>query len=206
MKLYYYPGACSLATHITLREAGVPFTLERVDLVTKKTESGKDFTAINPKGYVPALQLDDGEVLTEGVALMQFIADQNPAAGLAPAAGTLERARLNGHLCFISTELHKAFSPLFRKTTSDADRQTTKDTLSRRFAFIEQVLGDGRPYLMGDAFSIADAYLFVVANWAGPTGFGSLERWPHLSALMARVAQRPAVQAALKAEGLIPAA
>jgi glutathione S-transferase len=204
MKLYYAPGACSLSPHISLREAGVPFDLERVDLASRKTASGEDFSKINPKGYVPALRLDDGEVLTEGAAMVQFIADRSPAAGLAPANGTLERVRLQEHLNFIASELHKAFSPLFTPSTSAEAKQAAMASVARRLDYFERHLGDGRAYLLGERFSVADAYLFTVANWTGPTGIG-LDKWPNVAAFVARVAARPSVQAAMRAEGLIAA-
>ncbi len=204
MKLYYAPGACSLSPHISLREAGVSFDLERVDLASRKTASGEDFSKINPKGYVPALRLDDGEVLTEGAVMVQFIADKYPAAGLAPVNGTLERVRLQEHLNFIASELHKAFSPLFNPSTSGEAKQAAVASIARRLDHFERVLGDGRLYLLGERFSVADAYLFTVASWAGPTGIG-LDRWPKVAAFVARVAARPSAQAAMRAEGLMAA-
>jgi glutathione S-transferase len=204
MKLYYAPGACSLSPHISLREAGAAFDLERVDTKTRTTQSGADYLAINPKGYVPALQLDGGEVLTEGAAVVQFIADRHPAAGLAPANGSLERARLQEHLNFIASELHKAFTPLFDPSAPEAAKQAAPAAVARRLDHIERLLADGRAYLMGERFSVADAYLFTVASWTGPTGIG-LDRWPRLAAFVARVAARPAVQAAMRAEGLVAA-
>jgi glutathione S-transferase len=204
MKLYYAPGACSLSPHISLREAGAAFDLERVDTKTRTTQSGADYLAINPKGYVPALQLDGGEVLTEGAAVVQFIADRHPAAGLAPANGSLERARLQEHLNFIASELHKAFTPLFDPSAPEAAKQAAPAAVARRLDHIERLLADGRAYLMGERFSVADAYLFTVASWTGPTGIG-LDRWPRLAAFVARVAVRPAVQAAMRAEGLVAA-
>lgn len=204
MKLYYAPGACSLSPHISLREAGVSFDLERVDLASRKTASGEDFSKINPKGYVPALRLDDGEVLTEGAAMVQFIADKYPAAGLAPVNGTLERVRLQEHLNFIASKLHKAFSPLFNPSTSGEAKQAAVASIARRLDHFERVLGDGRLYLLGERFSVADAYLFTVASWAGPTGIG-LDRWPKVAAFVARVAARPSAQAAMRAEGLMAA-
>lgn len=202
MKLYYIPGACSLSPHISLREAGVSFELDKVD--AGKTAGGKDFKTINAKGYVPALQLDSGEVLTEGAAVVQFIADQNPKAGLAPPAGTIARARLQEHLNFIASELHKAFGPLFNPQASEESKKAAPDQVAKRLDHVESLLADGRTFLLGDTFSVADAYLFVVANWTGPTQIG-LDRWPKLKAFVARVAERPAVQAAMKAEGLIAA-
>lgn len=202
MKLYYAPGACSLSPHIALREAGLPFTLEKVDTKTKKTESGADFYAVNPRGYVPALQLDDGSVLTEGAAIVQYIADLKPEAELAPKPATLARARLQEELNFIASELHKGFSPLFNTSDSEANRATAKEKLSRRFDNVEAKLADGRSYLLGERFSVADGYLFTVANWGGHLGF-PLDRWPKVQALMARVAERATVQAAMQAEGLV---
>jgi glutathione S-transferase len=201
MKLFYAPGACSLSPHIVLREAGIAFTLDRVDTAAGTTESGQDFRQINAKGYVPALQMEDGEVLTEGAAVVQFIADRNPGAGLAPAAGTLQRARLQEHLNFIASELHKAFTPLFKSDSSEEVKAAAKVNVRRRFDQIEQQLEDGREHLMGKDFSVADAYLFTVASWAKPTGIG-LDGWPRLQALVARIAGRPSVKAAMAAEGL----
>ena len=201
MKLYFSPGACSLSPHIALREAGIEFELERVDMTTRKTATGADFSAINPMGYVPALRLDDGEILTEGAAIVQYIADQLPEAGLAPAAGTLARARLQQHLNFVASELHKAFGPLFNANASVEAKRTAVANVGRRFDHVEGLLADGRAFLLGDRFSVADAYLFVVSNWAKPTGIG-LERWPKLAAFLERVAGRDAVQAAMRAEGL----
>jgi len=202
MKLYYMPGACSLASHIALRETGEPFEIDRVDGKTKATAGGEDFRTINPKGYVPALRLDDGEVLTEGAAVLQFIADRHPAAGLAPASGTLERARVQEHLNFVASELHKAFSPLFSSTLSEAERKTAQSNVARRFDLLEKTLSDGRSYLVGDTFSVADAYLFVVASWAVPTGVG-LDAWPNLKAYVERIGAREAVREAMQAEGLL---
>lgn len=201
MKLYYSPGACSLAPNIALREIGADFTLEKVDLRAKKTESGADFLAINPKGYVPALQLDDGEVLTEGVVMQQYIADQKPESKLAPARGTKERRKLEELLVFISTEVHKNFSPLFGPTTPDEYKTIAKDRIAQRFDYLEKQLSDGRLFLTGDQFTIADGYLFTLSNWAKPVGL-DLKRWPNITAFAGRVAQRPTVQAALKSEGL----
>ncbi|MBA4223859.1 glutathione transferase GstA [Bosea sp. (in: a-proteobacteria)] len=202
MKLYYAPGACSLSPHIALREAGLPFALEKVDTKTKTTETGADFTTVNPRGYVPALELDNGEVLTEGAAIVQYIADLKPEAEIAPKAGTLARARLQEELNFVSSELHKGFSPLFNTTDSEANREAAKQKLARRFDNVEAKLADGRSYLLGERFSVADGYLFTVANWGGHVGF-PLDRWPKVRALMARVAERATVQAAMQAEGLV---
>ena len=204
MKLYYAPGACSLSPHISLREAGVSFDLEKVDTSTRRTERGADYLSINPKGYVPALQLDGGEVLTEGAAVVQFIADSHPDAGLAPAGGTLERARLQEHLNFIASEMHKAFTPLFDPSAPEAAKQAAPAAVARRLDHVERLLADGRAHLLGERFSVADAYLFTVASWTGPTGIG-LDRWPRLASFVARVAARPSVQAAMRAEGLLGA-
>ena len=201
MKLYYSPGACSLSPHIVLQEIGLPFEIEKVNLAEKKTESGEDFRQINPKGYVPALRLDDGEIITEGPAIVQWLADTNGKTDLAPAAGTLARTRLQEYLTFIGTELHKSFSPLFQKDAPEAAKEMAKTRLTARMDMVETWLSDGRAFLLGDTFSAADAYLFTVANWTKPTGIG-LDRWPNLAAFVQRVAARPAVQAALKAEGL----
>ena len=207
MKLYYAPGACSLSPHIVLREADADFELERVDLATGKTESGADFREINAKGYVPTLQLDDGQVLTEGVAIVQYIADRNGADsnganGLAPTPGTLDRARLQEHLNFTATELHKAFGPFFSADASEADKQAAAAKVGKRLDHYESLFADGRAYLLGEGFSVADAYLFTIASWTKPTGIG-LDRWPHLAAFSERVAGREKVQDALRAEGLI---
>ncbi len=202
MKLYYTPGACSLAPHIVLRELGLPFALEAVDLKTKTTAIGADFAALNPKGYVPALQLDDGEVLTEGVAIVQFLADRHAPGTLAPAAGTVERARLAGHLNFISAELHKAFAPLFNPAITPEAREAAVANIGRKLGVMEKALADWRPFLLGPDFSVADAYLFVILTWAAPMGV-DLSRWPRLDAFSRRVAARASVQAAMSAEGLL---
>ncbi|WP_420005995.1 glutathione transferase GstA [Arenibacterium sp. LLYu02] len=203
MKLYIKPGACPLASHIALYEAGADFEVEVVDTETGLTASGADFRAINPKGYVPALRLEDGAVLTEGAAVLQLIADRYPAAGLAPAPGSFERARLHEALNWISAELHKSFSPLFRASSTEAEKSAARGTVAKNFDRIEAQLADGRTWIVGNRFSVADASLFVVANWANFTEI-DLSRWPHLAGLVERVAARPAVQKAMKAEGLIP--
>ena len=202
MKLYYSPGTCSLSPHIVMREAGMAFDMERVDLASHQTETGTDYTQINPKGYVPALRLDDGQVLTEGAAIVQYIADLHPEAGLAPKPGTLERTRLQEYLNFIAAEYHKAFSPLFSSDATDAAKAAAKTNVGNRLDYFEKLFADGRAYLMGDKFSVADAYLFVVTNWTKPTGI-SLNKWPNVTAFVARVAGRGKVQDALRAEGLI---
>jgi glutathione S-transferase len=200
MKLFYSPGACSLSPHILLREAGLSFTPVRVDLKTHKTEDGADFYAISAKGYVPALQFDDGSMLTEGVAIDLWIADQVPAAGLAPREG-MDRYRMIELLTFIATELHKNMGGLFVPGLPDATRAMITQRLTARLGLIEQQL-TGRTWLTGEQFTVADAYLFTVAGWAKWVKF-DLSPWPQLGAYLARVAARPAVQAALKAEGLI---
>jgi glutathione S-transferase len=201
MRLYYSPGACSLSPHIVLRELNCNFALERVDNASKKTETGRDFLAINRKGYVPALQLDDGSVLTEGAAIVQYLADSRPEAKLAPAPGTMQRVRLQEQLNFIASELHNAFTPLFNEKAAEAEKAAAPARIARRFDNVEAMLADGRPHLLGEDFSVADIYLFVVASWTKPTGIG-LEKWPHLRAHHARMAARPAVQAAMLTEGL----
>ena len=204
MKLYYSPGACSLAPHIVAREAGLPVTLEKVDLANRTTDSGANFATINPKGYVPVIALDDGSVLTEVAAILQYLADRKPGAGLAPANGTTERYRLIEWLTFISSEIHKGFSPLWNPTTPDSVKAATKDRLATRFAYLDEILAK-QPYLTGETFTVADAYLFTVMNW---TNFLSIDiaSFKSLSAFMSRVAARPKVQEALVAEGLKQAA
>lgn len=201
MKLYYAPGACSLSPHIALREAGLPFTLEKVDLGAKKIDSGRDFQDVNGKGYVPALELDNGEVLTEGPAIVQYIADLRPAAGLAPASGTMERYKLQEWLNFITAELHKAMGSMFNPAQTPEWKEGVKATLSKRLDWLSREL-DGKPYLMGDTFTVADGYLFTVLGWAPHVGF-DLSPWPVLERHAARVRERPQVVEALKAEGLI---
>jgi glutathione S-transferase len=202
MKLFYSPGACSLSPHIVLREAGLPFTLERVDFKTKKTEKGTDYWTINSKGAVPALQLDDGRVLTEGPAVVQYLADQKPEAGLAPSLGSFERYRLMEILNYITSELHKSFGPLFNPGISPDWKAATLANLDKKFQWLAEHLGN-KPYLLGDAFSVADAYLFTVLRWSPHVGI-DLAKYPVLTAYLARVGQRPKVQEALKAEGLKP--
>jgi len=201
MKLYYSPGACSLASHIALHETGLPFEIEKVDFASKKTAGGSDFNQINPKGYVPTIKLDDGSILTEGAAVLQYIADQKPDSGLAPKAGTMERYRLQEWLTFISSELHKSFSPMFNKDTTEEVKTNVRNLLTKRFGYVETQLAN-KPYLMGDHFTVADAYLFVVANWSNHAGF-DLSPFPKIKEYMTRIATRPAVQAAMKAEGLL---
>lgn len=201
MKLYYVPGACSLSPHIVLREAGYAFELEKVDLATRKTASGADYYGINPKGYVPALQLDDGSVLTEGPAIVQYLADQRPKQGLAPVPEERARYELHSWLNFISTELHKQYSPLFNPACAAEQRQAALQALKNRYDYLAKELAT-RDYLCGSRFSVADAYLFTVNNWSNFVKV-DLSPWPLLLAYQQRIAQRPAVQAALRAEGLL---
>ncbi|CAO4186255.1 glutathione transferase GstA [Methylorubrum extorquens] len=205
MKLFYAPGACSLAPHIVLRELGLPFELEAVDLKTKKTASGADFVASNPKGYVPALQLDGGEVLTEGVAIVQYLADKHGPGTLAPNAGTVERARLTADLNFLSSELHKAFGQLFNPALTSEAREAALANLGRKLDVMEQAFSDGRPYLAGPDFTVVDPYLFVILSWAPMMGI-DLACWPLLGAFSERVGTRASVQASMEAEGLRKAA
>lgn len=200
MKLYYSPGACSLSPHIALREAGLNFDLEQVDLKAKKTKSGADFFQVNPKGQVPTLALDSGDILTEGPAVVQYIADQNPGSGLAPAAGTIGRYKLQEQLNFVTSELHKGFSPLFRPNTPDAYKVIAKENLTAKFAVLDKQLA-GKSYLLGEQFTVADAYCFTVLGWSKHHNM-DLSPWPNVTAYMARVGARPKVQEALKAEGL----
>ena len=201
MKLYYSPGACSLASHIALHETGSPFEIDKFIASTGMTAGGEDFLKVNPKGYVPTIRLDDGSILTEGAAVLQYIADQNPASGLAPTAGTMERYRLQEWLTYIGTEIHKTFSPLFNKAVSPEIKDRAHELLIKRLGFVENQLAD-KHYLMGDNFTVADAYLFVVVSWSSHVGF-DLARFPQIREYLARVAVRPAVQSAMKAEGLI---
>jgi glutathione S-transferase len=201
MQLYYAPGACSLASHITLREAGLPVDLKKTDTKTKKLEDGSDYFAVNSKGAVPALRLDDGQVLTEGPAILQYLADQKPESKLAPKAGTLERYRLLEWLNFITSEIHKSFSPLFNPAADAKVKEYTTQNLEKKFDWLNKQLA-GKQYLTGDTFTIADAYLFVVVNWSNFVGI-DLGRWPALKAFQERVAARPKVQEAMAAEGLL---
>jgi glutathione S-transferase len=200
VKLYYSPGACSLSPHIVAREAGIALDLVKVDLKARKLADGADYARINGKGYVPALALDDGQLLTEGPAIVQYLADRAPDSGLAPANGTLERYRLQEWLNFLTSEIHKSFSPLFNPAAAEGWKQAARDNIARRFDWIAERLGPN-PYLMGERFTVADAYLFTLVNWYQWTGI-DLGRWPALKAYHARVAARPKVQEALRAEGL----
>lgn len=201
MKLYYSPGACSLSPHIVLREAGFNFDLEKADLQTKKTEKGADFRDVNPNGYVPVVVLDDGQHLTEGLAIVLYLADRVPGKKLAAAYGTTERYQLIEWLNFISTELHKGFAPLFNPKAPEEWKTIVTELLSARLTYVSEKLGQ-KPYVMGDSFTVADAYLFTVLSWGKWVGV-DIGRWPVLVTYSERVAARPAVQAALKAEGLI---
>jgi glutathione S-transferase len=201
MKLYYSPGACSLASHIALKETGLPFEAVKVDGRAKKAANGEDYWQVTAKGYVPALRLDDGQVLTEGTAILPYVADLKPELGLAPAAGTLERYRVHEWLGYINSEVHKGFGPFFTPGISDELKAAAKTNLGKRFSFVQQAL-EGREFLVGGHFTVADAYLFTVLGWTRIVGI-DLGEWPVLKAWHAKVAQRPAVQAAMRAEGLI---
>lgn len=201
MKLYYSPASCALASHITLHELGLPFELEKVDLAKKVTASGADFLKINPKGYVPALKLDNGEMLTEGAAILQYLADLKPASGIAPANGSFERYKVQEWLTFIGTEIHKTFSTLFNPVAPAEAKEQAVATLGRRFNYVSGEL-QGKDYINGKSFSIADAYLFTTLTWAQYVKI-DLSQWPVLQQYVARISARPATQAALKGEGLI---
>ena len=201
MKLYYSNGACSLSPHIVLRESGLPFKLVRASTKTHALDDGTDYYTINPKGSVPLLELDNGERLSEGPAIVQYIADQAPDKNLAPANGTFERYRAQEWLNFITSELHKGYSPLFRPTTPEDFKPVLRELLLKKYEFVDAKLA-GKQYLMGDSFTVPDAYLFTVTNWAKHVGL-DLSKFANLQAFMARMAARPAVQAALEAEGLV---
>ena len=201
MKLYYSPAACSLSPHIVIREAGLNVEVEKIDNKAKKTASGGDYLQVNPKGQVPALQLDGGEVLTEGPAIVQYLADKAPQSKLVPPAGSIERYRVLEWLNFITSEIHKSFTPLFKPNTPDAYKPIAKENLTNRFAYVDKHLA-GRQYLMGDTFTVADAYLFTVLRWSKLHQL-DLAQYPNISAFMQRVEARPKVQEAMKEEGLI---
>jgi glutathione S-transferase len=201
MKLYYAPGACSLAPHIVAREAGLALDLEKVDLGSGKTETGAAFSEINPKGYVPALTLDEGGVLTEASAIVQYLADKAPQAALAPARGTFEHYRLLEWLGFISTEIHKGFGPLWNPKSPQAAKDLAKAALARRFAYLDGQLAQ-RQFLLGERFSVADAYLFTVTSWANIHAI-DITPYRNLKAHFDRVASRPKVREAMAAEGLL---
>ena len=201
MKLYFAPGACSLSPHIVLREAGYEFELEQVDNKAKKTKSGQDYLTINSKGQVPVLELDNGERITEVPAIVQYLADQKPASGLAPANGTMERVRLQEWLNFTTSELHKTYGLFFRPTTPADFKVISKEHLGTRLNWLETQLA-GKQYVTGDKFTVADAYLFTVLRWS-PFASISLDKWPNIKAYVDRVTARPKVQEAMKEEGLI---
>ena len=201
MKLYYYPGACSMAPHIVLLEAGYTFDLDKVDLANKRTASGEDYSKVNPKGYVPAIKLDDGQVLTEVAVILQYLADQKPQSGLAPKAGTMERYRLIEWLNFVATEIHKTLGALFNPKITPDWKENQLTLFGKRCEILTRNLG-GKQYLMGDKFSLADAYLFTILNWSNFLNV-DMSKWPELKDYMARVAAHPAVKEAMKAEGLV---
>lgn len=200
MKLYYSPAACSMATHIVLQESGLPFTAEPVNLKTHHFKGG-DFYKVNPKGYVPALELPNGEILTEGIVIMQYIADQKPEAGLMPKHDMFERYRAQEWLNFVATEIHKTFAPLWSDKTPAEMKSAIKETLATKFDLLEDHLKTSH-FLMGNQFTAPDAYLFTILNWSGFVGL-DMTKWPKLMGFMERVKGRPAVQATLKAEGLL---
>jgi glutathione S-transferase len=201
MKLYYSPGACSMAPHIVAREAGHTFDLEKVDIPTKKTADGGDYWKVNPKGYVPALMLDDGQVITEVGVICQYLADQKPESSLVPAFGTIARYHQMEALNFAATEIHKQIGALFNPKMTPEMKEVQIGTIERRFNALEKML-DGKPYIMGDRFSAADAYLFTVLNWTKVHKI-DVSKWPNIKAFMNRVAERPKVQETMKAEGLL---
>jgi len=200
MKLFYMPGACSLAPHIVANEAGIDLELVKVDGASKKTESDQNFLATNPNGYVPALVLDDGETLTEASVVMQYLADRKPESGLIPASGEMSRYRVQQWLNFVATELHKGFAPLFRPNTPEETKVINKEHLTNRVKFLDSSLAD-RPYLTGDVFSVADAYLWTVLGWAKHVGL-DISGFANVQRFLGTVAARPAVQKSLREEGL----
>jgi glutathione S-transferase len=201
MKFYYAQGACSLSPHIVSRELGIPVELKKVNTKDKTFEGGGDYWKINARGYVPALQLDNGEILTEGPAIVQYLADQKPDAGLAPKSGTFERYRLQEWLNFLTSEIHKQFSPLFKPNTPEEYKKIAKENIATRFDWLDKQLA-GRDYLMGKTFTVADAYAFVLIGWSKFQGI-DLARWPNITAYHKRVGARPKVQEAMQAEGLL---
>jgi glutathione S-transferase len=201
MKLYYAPAACSQAPHIVAREAGLEIELAKVNFPDKVTDDGEKLTDVNPKGAVPALRLDDGEMLTENAVILQYLADRAPGSELALPTSGIERYRLLEWLNFIATELHKGFGPLWNPATPDSFKQATRDALGKKFDYLQEKIGDG-PYILGTRFSILDAYAFAVLNWSKMHSI-DIARWPGLSRYLARIAERPAVQETLRAEGLI---
>jgi glutathione S-transferase len=201
MKLYYSPGACSLSPHIVTRELGIPVELKKVNTKDKTVEGGGDYWKVNGRGYVPALELDNGEILTEGPAIVQYLADQKPEAGLAPEWGTFERYRLQEWLNFLTSEVHKQFSPLFKPNTPEEYKKIVKENIATRFDWLDKQLAD-RDYLMGKTFTVADAYAFVLIGWSKFQGI-DLARWPSITAYHKRVGARAKVQEAMQAEGLL---
>ena len=201
MKLYYWPGACSLSPHIVSREAGIDLQLAQLDRAERKAADGTVLSSVNPKNQVPVLELDDGQRLTEGPVIVQYLADQKPASGLVPPPGTMDRYRVQEWLNFITSELHKTFGSLFRPTTPDDFKPTLRDMLGQRFDWIDKQLA-GKQYLMGDTFTVPDAYLFTVLRWSPRVGI-DLGKWKNITAYIDRVAARPKVQEAMKAEGLL---
>lgn len=202
MKLYYKTGACSLASHIMLNEVGATFEIEAVDTAAGKTESGRDYREINANGYVPALETNSGDILNEGVAILQYIADNNAARAYAPAPGSLERARLQQFLNYAASELHKAWGPLFSDNSTDTEKEAAQAKVKQKFDYLEKVLSDGRDFLVGNQFSVADAYTFVLVFWANFKAI-DLKGWPKLYDYVTRIAERPSAKAAFAAEGLV---
>ena len=200
MKLYYSPGACSLSCDIALQESGVKFTREKVDLKTKKTETGKDFNSINPKGYVPTLELDNGEILTECSVILQYIADKAPEKQLAPLATSFERYRLQEILIFLSTEIHKSFGPFFSADAPDKTKEMAREKITSRLKILEERLNKSA-FLMGEQYTVADPYLFTLSRWLPKAGL-KIEQWPSIAQFFETVKARPAVADTLKAEGI----
>lgn len=204
MKLYYSPGACSLAPHILLQELALPYAALKVDTKAKTFDGAGDYSRINSKGYVPAIELDDGQVLTEAAVILQYLADRRPESGFAPAAGTMERYRFQEWLNFIATEIHKGFAPLWKPDSTEDEKERTRARLGVRFDWLATQL-QGRDFVAGSHFTAADAYLFTILNWSQWTGI-DLAKWPVLKDYVARIAARPRVREALKVEGLLKVA
>lgn len=202
MKLYYLQGACSLASHIMLHEVAADFEIEAVDGATGLTASGKKYRKINPNGYVPTLDIGNDTKLTESGAILQYIADRHPDTAFSPALGSPERARLQQFLSYAATELHKSWTPLFSNSSTEDEKAAARKKVTSRFDYLETVFSDGGNFLVEDQFSAADAYVFVLANWANFKGI-DLAAWPSLAKFVDRVMARPATQAAMRAEGLI---
>jgi glutathione S-transferase len=201
MKLYYWPGACSLSPHIVSREAGIDLQLAQLDRAERKTADGTVLSSVNPKNQVPVLEMDNGQSLTEGPVIVQYLADQKPASGLIPPPGTVDRYRVQEWLNYTTSEIHKTFAPLFRPTTPEEFKTISREFLGQRFDWIDKQLA-GKQYLMGDKFTVADAYLFTVVRWSPRVGI-DLGKWPNITAYLDRVGARPKVQEAMKAEGLL---